>query len=92
MAQTLDDVLARRIRALYLDARVAKEMAPKVVHLPPVIVISPDSLEKSLWLREISLVLSPSPSLVATELGKDQAWEEEQVNEFCQLADGYILQ
>ena len=62
MAQTLDDVLARRIRALYLDARVAKEMAPKVAHI------------------------------MATELGKDQAWEEEQVNEFCQLADGYILQ
>ena len=62
MAQTLDDVLARRIRALYLDARVAKKMAPKVAHI------------------------------MATELGKDQAWEEEQVNEFCQLADGYILQ
>lgn len=33
MAQTLDDVLARRIRALFLDARVAKEMAPKVAHI-----------------------------------------------------------
>ena len=30
MAMTLDDVLARRVRALYLDARAAIEMAPKV--------------------------------------------------------------
>jgi len=30
MAITLDDVLARRVRALYLDARAAIEMAPKV--------------------------------------------------------------
>lgn len=33
MAQTLDDVLARRVRALFLDARAAKEMAPKVAHI-----------------------------------------------------------
>lgn len=33
MAQNLDDVLARRIRALFLDARVAKEMAPTVAHI-----------------------------------------------------------
>ena len=61
MAQTLDDVLARRIRALFLDARSAKEMAPQVAHI------------------------------MAQELGKDEAWEQEQVASFCELADGYIL-
>ncbi|MDX9882818.1 MAG: glycerol-3-phosphate dehydrogenase/oxidase [Prolixibacteraceae bacterium] len=30
MAQTLEDVLSRRVRALFLDARAAVEMAPKV--------------------------------------------------------------
>ncbi len=30
MAQTLEDVLARRVRLLFLDARAAKEVAPKV--------------------------------------------------------------
>ena len=29
---------------------------------------------------------------LSTIFATDQAWEEEQVNEFCQLADGYILQ
>ena len=33
MAQTVDDVLARRVRALYLDARASKEMAPKVADI-----------------------------------------------------------
>jgi glycerol-3-phosphate dehydrogenase len=33
MAVTLDDVLARRVRALYLDARAAEEMAPEVANL-----------------------------------------------------------
>lgn len=33
MARTLDDVLARRTRALFLDARTALEMAPKVSQL-----------------------------------------------------------
>jgi glycerol-3-phosphate dehydrogenase len=33
MARTIDDVLARRTRALFLNARVAVEMAPKVAHL-----------------------------------------------------------
>lgn len=30
MARTVDDVLARRVRALYLDAKASVEMAPKV--------------------------------------------------------------
>ena len=33
MAMTVDDVLARRVRALYLDARASIEMAPKVAHI-----------------------------------------------------------
>ncbi|WP_346863183.1 glycerol-3-phosphate dehydrogenase/oxidase [uncultured Draconibacterium sp.] len=33
MAVTLDDVLARRVRALYLDARAAEEMAAEVANL-----------------------------------------------------------
>lgn len=61
MAQTLEDVLARRVRALFLDARAAKEMAPKVAHI------------------------------MATEMGKDKAWEDDQVQTFDRLADGYIL-
>ena len=61
MAMTVDDVLARRVRALYLDARASKEMAPKVAHI------------------------------MAQELGKDEAWEKAQVEEFTGLANGYIL-
>ena len=30
MAETVEDVLARRVRALFLDARAAMAMAPKV--------------------------------------------------------------
>jgi len=55
-------VLARRVRALYLDARASKEMAPKVAHI------------------------------MAQELGKDEAWEKTQVEEFTGLANGYILE
>jgi glycerol-3-phosphate dehydrogenase len=33
MARTLEDVLARRTRALFLNARAALEMAPAVAHL-----------------------------------------------------------
>ncbi len=33
MAMTVDDVLARRVRALYLDARASLEMAPKVARI-----------------------------------------------------------
>ena len=33
MAATVEDVLARRVRALFLNARAAKEMAPKVAHI-----------------------------------------------------------
>ncbi len=33
MARTIDDVLARRVRALYLDARAAVEIAPEVAEI-----------------------------------------------------------
>jgi glycerol-3-phosphate dehydrogenase len=33
MAMTLDDMLARRVRALFLDARAAEDMAPEVAKL-----------------------------------------------------------
>ena len=33
MAVTVEDVLARRVRALYLDARTSMKMAPKVAHI-----------------------------------------------------------
>ena len=33
MARTVEDVLARRMRALFLDARAALEMAPQVAAL-----------------------------------------------------------
>ena len=33
MARTVDDVLARRVRALYLDARASMEMAPQVAEI-----------------------------------------------------------
>ena len=61
MATSVEDVLARRVRALFLDARAAIEMAPKVA------------------------------VLLADELKKDKSWEENQVREFTDLAQGYIL-
>ena len=33
MAQTVEDVLARRVRLLFLDARVAAEVAPMVASI-----------------------------------------------------------
>lgn len=60
-AQSVEDVLARRVRALFLDARAAIRMAPKVA------------------------------SIMAAELNKDAAWEQEQVDDFVKLAEGYLL-
>lgn len=59
MAETLEDVLARRIRWLFLDARVASEVAPAVA------------------------------DYMAQQLGKDQAWVENQVSQFQALAKQY---
>ena len=61
MARTVEDVLARRTRSLFLNARAAIEMAPRVAEL------------------------------MAKELGRDDAWESEQVRSFEQLAKGYLI-
>jgi len=57
-ARTVEDVLARRTRALLLDARASMEIAPRVAEL------------------------------MAGELGRDQAWQQAQVNHYCELAEG----
>lgn len=61
MAMTVEDVLARRIRMLFTDARAAIEAAPEVTRL------------------------------MANELGKDTAWQAQQVEAFTALATGYLL-
>jgi glycerol-3-phosphate dehydrogenase len=60
-ALTVEDVLARRVRALFLDARAAIAMAPAVARL------------------------------MAKEMGKDEAWQKEEVADFTALARGYLL-
>ena len=62
MARTVEDVLARRTRALLLDARASAEIAPAVA------------------------------ALMAAELGRDEAWERRQVEEYRALARGYWLE
>jgi glycerol-3-phosphate dehydrogenase len=61
MAVTVEDVLARRVRALYLDARASIEMAPKVARV------------------------------MAQELEKEDMWIKTQVENYTDLAHGYIL-
>ena len=58
----MEDVLARRVRVLFLDAKAAIRMAPVVA------------------------------ALLAKELGHDYAWQQQQVTDFTQLAQGYLLQ
>ena len=58
-ARTVDDVLARRTRALFLDAAACAECAPTVA------------------------------KLLARELGRDAAWQEEQVRAVQNLAAAY---
>jgi glycerol-3-phosphate dehydrogenase len=61
MAQTVEDVLARRLRALFLDAQAAIDMAPGIA------------------------------AIMAAEMNKDAAWQEQQVNNFIQVAQHYLL-
>jgi glycerol-3-phosphate dehydrogenase len=61
MARTVEDVLARRTRALFLNARAAMEMAPETARL------------------------------LARELGRDHAWQAQQVDAFRTLAEGYVV-
>jgi glycerol-3-phosphate dehydrogenase len=60
MARTVDDVLARRTRALSLNARAAMRMAPVVARL------------------------------MAAELGRDEAWQQQQIAEFNSIAERYL--
>jgi glycerol-3-phosphate dehydrogenase len=62
MARTVEDVLARRTRALFLDARAAIEAAPVVA------------------------------SLLAKELQRNEAWKEQDLANFIEVAKGYLYQ
>ena len=61
MALTVDDVLARRVRLLFVDAREAEKAAPRVAEI------------------------------MAAELGRDQAWIDEQVKTFTEIAQHYYI-
>jgi glycerol-3-phosphate dehydrogenase len=61
MARTVEDVLARRCRALFLNAAAAIRMAPAVA------------------------------TLMARELGRDEAWQRSELDSFERLARGYLL-
>ena len=62
MARTVEDVLARRCRVLFLDAAAARAMAPQVA------------------------------AILARELGRDAAWERQQIDDFTLLAERYVVQ
>ncbi len=59
-ARSVHDVLARRTRALFLDARASIEAAPLVA------------------------------TLLATELGRSQDWEKQQLDEYVTIAERYL--
>ncbi|MFH0909133.1 MAG: glycerol-3-phosphate dehydrogenase/oxidase [bacterium] len=61
MARTLEDVLARRTRALLLDARSSLEAAPVVARV------------------------------MATELGRDIAWQKRQTGLFAAVAQAHLV-
>jgi len=61
MARTVEDVLARRTRALLLNASASIEAAPGVAQL------------------------------LASELGRDSTWVEDQVKSYTELAKGYVF-
>ncbi|MEM0965700.1 MAG: glycerol-3-phosphate dehydrogenase/oxidase [Verrucomicrobiota bacterium] len=61
MARTVEDVLARRTRALLLNASASIKAAPVVA------------------------------GILAKELGHDEAWQEQQVSTYTELAKGYVF-
>ena len=61
MARTIEDVLARRMRVLFLNAKAAIDMAPAVA------------------------------TIMAAELGLSDAWKQNQVSSFIELANQYLL-
>ncbi len=60
MARSVEDVLARRTRALFLNAKAAIRMAPRVA------------------------------TILAKELGRDDAWQAAQIDEFTRTAMQYV--
>jgi glycerol-3-phosphate dehydrogenase len=60
MCMTVEDLLARRTRALFLDAKAAMESAPFVA------------------------------ALMAKEMGKDESWIKNQVDNFYLTAKNYL--
>lgn len=60
MARTVEDILARRLRILFINANAALQMAPAVA------------------------------SILASELGRDQSWQQDQIREFSFLAHRYL--
>ena len=61
MAMTVDDILSRRTRMLFLDAKAAISSAPKVARL------------------------------MADALGKDDTWIQEQLADFNDIAETYLV-
>lgn len=61
MARTVEDILARRLRILFLDAKAAIEMAPAVA------------------------------KIMAEEMGRDTKWAENQIKDFQEVANHYLL-
>ncbi len=61
MARTVEDVLARRTRALFLDAAASIQMAPLVAQL------------------------------LAKVLAHNESWQQQQIADYTQLANGYRL-
>ncbi len=61
MARTVDDILARRVRLLFLDARAAIEVSEKTARV------------------------------IAKELGHDEAWINNEIANFKQIAKGFLL-
>ncbi|WP_305982162.1 glycerol-3-phosphate dehydrogenase/oxidase [Roseivirga thermotolerans] len=61
MARTLEDMLARRVRGLFLNARESLRVAPQVA------------------------------AIMAAELGKDDEWIDDQLEEFSEVARNYMI-
>ena len=61
MARTVEDFLARRTRALFLDARESIKMCPQVAEI------------------------------MSKELGFDDTWVQNQIEQYTKLAQGYFL-
>ena len=61
MARSIEDVLARRVRVLFLDAKAAIEIAPMV------------------------------GEIIRLELNETDGWRTQQISEFIEISDQYVL-